>query len=756
MNFFHVLKASIAKSFMVRAFVLLGLMGLVSCGDLFMKKDQNEETMIDQFSQCELDTQALSEIFAKDIEIELLCLERNLKLFIDVVKSDQPGYLSLKELKLYIEKHVSDIEPQVVESLDVVFETNSLLFGDHKEYIARDNVAKLIELLIEVNKVMVENKVVDLFQSNKELSLSEHNNKKSRIFAAFSYIATKLEKVIITKNNFSTLNIDKALRVFRTEGNAEVLDKALGVLFLKKILLGGDNEVLTAQEFQTFIQMLPDSGKIAYDIVQLSNITLKEDEEETAILTLKDDFESVVRSLSKRDKLDQTVMNLTDIIGAINLFAPEAKRFTQYEQEILKLKEILLETSSPKFTLNEVIILLDKIVLENLKRSAFFYRTFELNREILTSGKLIDKDLTDFALMDEGEKKFKDDFNQVIKSYRFFRGKDLIATYSKSVDRSPLKLIEVAIIEDFVKRFFRYYGEKDGRSNGGLKVSFQQLVNFLKDFLPVFEGEKFIEPNRVEASAETIFLMTSLFQSHSDGDLDLEVNETVQFLITVLSGFEVQNVISEAVEKTCPLDDERRYSPDCFRDNFLQLMQTETDRKTLMSDHFPKMYEFLASLSPEKQREFIVGAETISRSCMTYNDKEIPMTSGDIFLVFSGLSSIEQTMIRLDLNQNNNLEPNELDLAFKIYEDSIKALIPGRRMKRFAKSFFLYLVKYKRVPKVTGVSRWRKTKEGLHFLKFLMSRRKYSPADRQTLLSIMQTLQSYSESEPYPCHLLLK
>ena len=740
--------------------LLLSLMSFVSCGDLFMKKDGDAETTTQQFSQCELDTQALSNIFTKNIEAELLCLGQNLNLFIDVVKTDRPGNLSLKELKLYIDKHINDIDPSIVEALDVVFETNSLILGDDKEYIARDNVNKLINLLIDINQVMVENTIISFFASDEKVSLREHNYRKSKVFMAFSYISTKLKQVQVVKDNYSSLNLLNAIRVFRSEENAETLDKVTSILFLKKIFLGGEKEILTTKEFQKLAGMMADGGKIAYDIAQFSNITIEEDQYEDALLTLKENFEAIVRSLGNGPQKNTKVMHLSDVINAINQFIPGAKKYTKYFDQFLKLKEILLESSDPEFSATEVKKLFETIILENLKRSAFFYRSFKINEDILTSGKVIKNDLTNFFYLDEGEKKFKKDFNQVVRSYRYFRGQDLISTYTKSVIRSPLKMIEVTILENIAKSFFRFYGTKDTKANGGYKLSFDQLALFMKDLRPVLEGEKLIEPNRIGPASETIFMISGLFQSHSDGDLEIEMNEIVQFLLTILTSLEVQKVMYPEIEKICQIDPLGRYEANCFRDNFLHLMQLETPKAIKLADHFPKMVDFLKELPAKKQRNYIIGAETIARACIEHEGKEIPMTEGDIFLVFSGLASIEQTMIRLDANNDNILEPKELDKAFQIYEDAIKALIPGNFMKRFAKSFFLYLVRYRKVPDVTDINGWgdywRATKAGAHFFKFLLSPKKYTPADRQTLLSIIQTLQSYSESEPFPCEILLK
>ena len=141
--------------------ILLLLMGfmLTSCGDIFMKKSEDNGTSMNQFATRKLDPKALAHIFTKNINGDLLALEENLNLFIDVVKTDRPGNLSLRELKIYIKENVKDVDPEVIEALASIFEINSLIFGDDKEYINKKNVRNLTQLLIDINKSVVDNNV---------------------------------------------------------------------------------------------------------------------------------------------------------------------------------------------------------------------------------------------------------------------------------------------------------------------------------------------------------------------------------------------------------------------------------------------------------------------------------------------------------------------------------------------------------------------------------------------------------------------
>jgi hypothetical protein len=731
----------------------------VSCGDLFMKKNDDDEKL-NQFATCELDTEALAKIFTENIRGELLCLEQNLNLFIDVVRTDRPGNLSLKELKLYIDKHIDGVAPEVIEGLDAVFEMNSVISGDHKQYIARANVHKLIGLFIDINKIMVDNNVFEYFSTDERVTYSEHNRRKAKVFMALTEMASSIKAVQKVEGNYSSLNLVDIIKTFENEDNQAVLEKIESLMFLKKVFLGGEVEILTAEEFSRMADMLADGGKVAFDIIHLDNIEHSENEEEEIILTLKEDFESLVRNLYYDPQVNAPVMTIYDIVNAINHFVPEMDQYTKYTSEMLKIKHILLDSAKPEFTANEVQTLLERIILENLRRGAFFYRAYELNRDILEAGTPITNDLENFFYMDENEKRFKDDFNRVARSYRFFRGREMGPKYRKFIRRSALGMFEVAVMEDIAKRVFSFYGDKLPSAKGGYRLKQPQLQTLMFDFQAILEGEDILFPGRIMSTSETILMMTGLFQSHSDGDSDIEIDEMVQFVITLLTSFGTQTTMMPEIKKLCPLDHKDRFEPSCFRENFLDLMKLDTGKNTTLDEHFPKLVEFLEGLSDTDKKKYIKTAESFSRSCMEYNGQVVKMTEGDIFLLFGGLGAVEQTMIRFDLNENNNLEPAELDEAYKVYESAIKALIPGKFLKRFAKSFFLYLVKYKKVPDVEGIdgwkSFWKAVREGVHFVGFLLKRNKYSEqADRFTLAAILQTLSDYSDAEPFPCHLLV-
>jgi len=80
---------------------------LSSCGDMYSKKVKEKE--VDQFATCELDTESIANVMTQNIEGDLNCLRSNLKFFIEIVKTDRPGFLSQERLEDYIKTNMEDV-----------------------------------------------------------------------------------------------------------------------------------------------------------------------------------------------------------------------------------------------------------------------------------------------------------------------------------------------------------------------------------------------------------------------------------------------------------------------------------------------------------------------------------------------------------------------------------------------------------------------------------------------------------------------
>ena len=83
---------------------------------------------------CDLDTEAFSDIMERNIKGDLKCLEKSLVAFTELVQSSKPGFLSRLSLKRFAEKNITDLDSKTFALLDLVFDANSLLFGDSPDF----------------------------------------------------------------------------------------------------------------------------------------------------------------------------------------------------------------------------------------------------------------------------------------------------------------------------------------------------------------------------------------------------------------------------------------------------------------------------------------------------------------------------------------------------------------------------------------------------------------------------------------------
>lgn len=732
--------------------LVLGLVSilLASCGDLFMKKKE-ESSVGNQFLTCSLDAKALSNIFTHNIKGELLCLKENLNLFVDVVKTDRPGNLSLKELTIYIKRNVEDIDASTLEALGGIFEINALMFGDHPQYIARHNVGKLVDLFIEINRVVVANHVYDYFTNDDQVDYREHNRRKALVYEAMNFIGRQISD--LTTENNQSIDFVSFLEKFKNLDDNTVLKNCTKLLFLKRIFLGGSEELLTSKELRRLAKMIPDISKVAFDMAHISDIEHKGDEAEDIIQTLRINAEVTVKNLYFSGQEYTTVMTLTNIYDMIDIFFPEYKNWKRYTAEFLKAKKALLENDRPEFNSNELHILLKDILLNNLSRGVFIYRAFSMNKEFLSNPDMITEDLPNMINLENQEEIFKEDVNRIIQSYRFFKGSALSAKFENNISRNPLGVFEISILEDILKRVLAVYGTMSSNSRGGYHINQDQLNSLFDKYKEILITEGFFEAGRISDTAETITLLAGLFQSQSNGDGDLEVNELAEFALELLSAGNIGNLAAEYIENKCALDAKGRFMPECFREHFMETFELQKD-DTKVKDQLPKLYDYLSTLDNEQVKDYAAIAEGFSRTCNVYEDGTIvPMKGSEINTVLTGMLAVEQTMVRFDINNDNVLQPDEVLESFKIYKGAVEALIPVGFLKSLSKTFYLYLMKYKKLPDVQSIKSlgdmWRAVKEGAHFAKFWLSskKNKESDADRFTIATILKVISDMSEAE---------
>jgi len=755
------------KNFLSLNLFMLMLFTIVSCGgdtknvlsDDAYTKTRKEKEIKGQFATCDLDTEALGQILTRDVSKEITCLEQNLNLFIKVVKTEEPGYLSYKKLSEFITQMMDNVDEGTINALGGIFDLAELLFAEEKGYIKQSNVKPLVTLLIELNRIFVKGDVYNLFTTTEVVSFYEHNKRKSQVYRSFKELGKVFRNHFVSSDN----NVDllKFLLRFESLGNEGIIENAKCLLFLKKAVLGGDPGILSAQELKRAANLFPDFSKVIYDFVNIPDTKADAYLDEEMIKIYRQDILTAKKNFYYADSPDEVIFTYEDIKQLVIKFFPDVAEYFKYKDSILKAKKVFFKTSSEDFTSAEVMILLDEILLQNFDRGVHFYKYYSQNRKSLQGLGPVryGYDLNTFVDFQK-ESDYMFNFNRIVKNYHFFLGDQYLPTFNYDYNRNARGIFEASVLEEVVTKFFKAYGSEDEEAVFGYSLTMEQLEQVMVEFTEIFEGEGWITEGRTASTSETITLMTSLFFAQSDGDEQIEVPEFTEFIISMLGALQISTDIYSEIGKYCELSDSGTYTGQCFRDSFKEILKISKKEKSI-AEYVPELDKYVSSLSDKKLDKYLTKIATFSRTCPYFkNGEEREMTEGDGLVTIAGILAIEQSVLRFDTKRpkvgDRNydkmfgvLTPKELDAAYEVYGPAVEALAPDF-MKSKAKRLYQYILKHQKVPAdfatIKGFKQKLKaTRDGLHLLNFVYApwvtnRKRKSNADRMTFASVLKII----------------
>lgn len=762
------------NTFLLIALVLSQIL-LTSCGDLFSKKVKSEE--IDQFATCELDTQSISLMLEKNIQGDLDCLRANLKFFIEIVKSDRPDYLSQSSLETYINTNLQDVDSFTLEALDAIFKVNTLLFGDDPGYMSRQNVDNLVDFFKEFNRLFVQNRIYEFYASNETMSFSEHNRRKAIIFTTFSQLSETLSRYIVPNNN--SIPVAEVINKFKSLSNSDLADDLISVLFMKKALLGGDEKTLSSAQLVRLVSMMGDLGKVSYDFTKLWDVANTESQDVEILKILKEDFFTFYNALYYKDSPDEPIFTYTQLENVVRNFLPEYADYLKYKGTFLKVKQVFLGTDEEVFRSQDLTSIIYDIAYQNIAKGVFFYNAYAFNSHIFATDLPIVNDFNNLRplISSNTELQFVDQFNRISKSlsktddldskgYKYFHGSEYLPLFDYSYSRNPRGFFEMAVYEYISQKVFSFYGKTDSNAVGDYIMELEDMERLMLDLSELFVGEGFTFEGKSNQTAETITLISTLFQPSSNGDGKIEINEFVEFIVSMTSSLKLATDMQEELQEKCGADGFEKVHPGCYRLGLKEFLSNSTGREDgkTRKDYLPQMFNYLDNLEGQGLDDYIRATAKFSRTCTHFEDgTEVPMSMGDFIVSWGGFLAIEQSILTFDADRSGILEPREVSTAYAVYKPAIEALIEPAFMKRFSFGIFQYMVKYNRVPEIpdiTGVrSFWRALREGTHLIQHLVrpNRFRTANADRMTFATILEIIAKNSPAaleDPFDCEIL--
>lgn len=782
---------------------LLSLMLISGCSDLFQNDVVDKKLQSDKLkANCELNVDEFSLIMEEDISEAIDCMGKNLRLFMDVSESKKPGYLSRVGLENYLKRNRKDIKPEVIRALKSIFDINFLIYGEDRDFISRNNVEALIKFAKLFNEKASTN-FHPIFMDENTIDYDNYRfQRDQRIKPAALIISSSLKEIFRADRKGETheLNIVSLLDAFTNENNADDIKDVKKLLFVKKIILGGDSQTITHKELSRLIDNFSSYVLIALDGMRYKDIRLNQ---ESTVQLLNTDLEllnSLIFSSSipgrgtavdlEREKL----FTLNEAIDAVDMFLKDEDDIdlSKYYDLIKEGKRILMGGKDSETVTTGDLKRAFAHGFNILKTGTLFHRFWANERVLLEArpGRAITYNFDNLRTVFASEKTRVEDFIRILKKYRFMRGENISAYYTDDYMRNANAVYEIAIYEYVMKLVMKEYGCPNNTLGGTIVCNTPQnaeqayqgkdfvymtkdhVVNLIKTFRTVMIENDLILPGREVKTAETITLLGSLFQYQSDENKVFDVNEATEFAVSLFTAIDISDDmmnhfidLNKKDPRGCVFDKYDRVSGDCMRNNFFEALCFN------YPDQFPKLFSSMGATvyqtdpaRPSVKKlvckiphdaanlAYLDRTEMAARNCHKFEDKsEIPYSKGDFMSMVLAMMHIETTIIRWDTRTFNNvMDPAEVMDAYNIYSPALDGFLekmPGI-VKKMKKQIYQYLVKYEQVPNEKEFSSiWK-------FAKFLVSFNKDATANRKTIASILVTIGDQGTPSKFNCEKL--
>jgi ribosomal protein S15P/S13E len=362
------------------AFCLVSSCGFLSDDPV---KDQGTFTSEELNSSCTLDPDQFGDILDINIEEQIACLESNFNQFRDYVQSSDRDNISESELTNFVRRFFKDNSNTIIQGLKLIFELNMLLLKDEADSISRDNISPLFELLVNVNRqAIIVTKALKKMQDEKD-PRKIFGVRKELMKALQDFTDASLAIISGPDQNTKSINLKEFLLNLNDRidlGNNSIDEKfAEAILFIKKVFLGGDRDILTSAEIERAIEKLPRLVTIATDLTFINEDHFKN---KVTYFGFQQNILKRLNYLIEKAPSTEVIFKLEDLFVIFDRMSGEEKfNLRDYEKVFKSVKQDLIGGSETEFTYKELKYLITylDISLEGLK----FYETDrELTKDI--------------------------------------------------------------------------------------------------------------------------------------------------------------------------------------------------------------------------------------------------------------------------------------------------------------------------------------------------------------------------------------
>lgn len=708
--------------FYLNHLLILSALCLTSCGYISDKPVENADVYrTDELQTCKIDVSKLSEIFSTNQTDQIQCLEQNFVQFTKYVRSKNPGSVSEDELGIFIKRFFAGQSDAIIKGISLIFQLNMILLKDEADRISHSKISPLFELLIRVNQeaVILTNVIKSMDKPENQKNFWEFREKFYESTERFSKSAVGVidrAPGFGQKLNMRTFILDMSKKIGDQQVDEETIDS---FIYLKKMIVGGDEEVITSDELKEMIVRLPRILGLVFDIYYIKGENFK-----TETAEIKFYLSSIrnVYNLIQFKQADFELVNSKQLVKIAERFF-KGYNVDSFKDSIETLKMRFIGGKKDSITLKDADTIM--IIIHDFFEKIYFNHltynepdNFKLLSDVKPIANFPQKAIAGYEDFTPARvNQLHTSFADTAVVFRYFRDKTGAAYYNKNINRNLNGFVEVNISKWLSYKLLKAYGHTDVK--GQMQLSMEEFAQFLLDAKPMLIEFNLWSPNFQTFSRNAV-LLADLFQQRSDGDQLINIDEATEYVGMILTAVDISDKFSSQLSRLCDpginLDDPV-FEKSCYNYNFFTVILGDKDPEELRKNpqhvgaknldyaaKFPLLYRYLKSISIQESQAYLEGVQGFARD----NDLPgVPVNRRDSTLILGAMLNIETTFIRFDKNLDNVIDYDELNEAFVVYKDSIIALakLKGPDVS-YAKAIFLYMASRMEVPAVEGI--WKK------------------------------------------------
>lgn len=673
---------------------------LTGCGYISDKPVENIDVYrSEELQTCKIDVSKLGEIFISDQKEQIRCLQENFVQFTKYVRSQKQGAVSEGEMGIFVKRFFAGQSEAIIKGLSLIFQLNMILLKDEADRISHTKISPLFELLVQVNQEAII--ITDIMRKLDEAKNQPHFwELREKFIASITRFSKSAVGVIENspgleqKLNLKAFILDASKKIGDEELDEETLDS---FIFLKRILIAGDKEIITSEELKNTIKKIPDIVSVVFDIyyVKSENFSKSTDELKFYLTAIRK-----IYTVIDFNQPNFVLLTTEQVVKIAEKFKAEID-LRKFKESLEALKARFIGGKKDIVTLIDLKVILD-IILDGAERLYFNNLTYDSYRPTLE----MKKPLTELKpLILDGYDIFStkrlaelhESFEDMALNFRYFRNKESGASiYNSTIIRNKHGFIEALTAKWLSIKVLKAYGHKD--QWGTPQLSPEELATLLLDAKSLLEEFKLWSPN-FSTFARNTLLLADLFQQQSNGNLSIGTNEATEYIGMILSAVEVSGRINDEMTGLCnpgPNNEAPAFGLDCYNKYYFDIVLN----KLKYSKSFPRLAAYVSSSPADEVMGYLRGVQGFARDVDTPG---VPVNRRDSTLLLGAMINIESTFIRFDTNVDNIIDYAELEEAFKVYQPSIFALAGLKKeQEKYAFPVFLYMASKMEIPKTGG------------------------------------------------------